>query len=79
MITFRGLWYEEYKTKTKDVDQDVKERKIDHYTSKSASSPEFKTNHKFNDKFNDKSNIKNLLKAGKSSTKPQLFRDEMMK
>src|SRR5436190_14299988 len=74
MVAFRGLPYEEYKAKAEDVDQDAKERKVGHYTVKLTPSPGSKTNDKSNDKLN-----KNPPKAGKSSKKPQLSRDEMMK
>ena len=34
MVAFHGLSYEEYKTRAEDVDQDAKEHKIGHYTSR---------------------------------------------
>ena len=34
VIAFRGLSYEEYKERAEDVDQDAKERKVDHYAFK---------------------------------------------
>src|SRR5205809_810154 len=58
IFTFHGLPLEEYVKRAEDVDQEAKERKVGHYTIKSASSSGSKTN--------DKSNTKNPSKAGKS-------------
>ena len=45
MIAFHGLPLEEYIKRADDVDQDAKERKVGHYTIKSASSSESMATH----------------------------------
>src|SRR5436190_15409235 len=76
MIPFRGLSYVEYVRKAEDVEQDAKERKVGHYSTKKSG---LKTKPTNSSKPNEKSKDKNPSKAGKSSKKPQLSREEMMK
>ena len=77
MIAFRGLPYEEYKEKAEDTDQDAKERKVGHYARQddilTDSNSQGQTARKV------QRQIEQERKTEKSSKKPQLSREEMIK